>query len=251
MAVKWILIPLSIFGLMISISTYYISYNSVTKNKLALMSSIPLILGEVDVEQMARGESDPSAAYLLLKQYYDIVPIDTIDDRLSEVKLLLLAQARPLSASELVAVDQWVRQGGNIIILSDVALQWPSDYALGDKRRPLFTSLLSPLFVYWGLEQLFLIEDINEQMISLGDYNVTTVTPSEWALIENDSQNVDCKLSDNRFEANCRVGKGKAILIGDSDFINDQHWHSYYGEDDNMSYLLHKLQSLAQSHTLP
>lgn len=246
MPIRWILIALTVISLII-ISNFYALYDDRSKNKLALMSSIPLILGEVTVEQMARGESNPSAAYLLLKEYYDIVPIDSIDDRLSQVNMLLMAQTRPLSASELVSVDQWVREGGQIVILSDVALQWPSDYALGDKRRPTFTSLLSPLFSYWGLEQLLLLKESEELSIPLDKYNVTTVTPSEWGLLESGSQGVDCSLSNNGFEANCHVGKGKAILIGDSDFINDRHWQSYYGKDDNMLYLLDKLQSLTNS----
>ncbi len=244
MPVKWIIILLAFLSLIIGISTYFVLDNSRPINKLALMSSIPLGLGEVNVEQMVRGESNPSAAYISLKKHYDIILIDAIDDRLSQVNLLLLAQARPLSGPELVALDKWVRKGGQIIILSDAALQWPSDYALGDKRRPIYTSLLSPLFAYWGLEQLLLVEEIEEHSIALGDYSINTVTPSEWVLIETDSQNVDCTLNNNRFEANCRVGKGRAILIGDSDFIHDRHWQSYYGEDDNMLYLLHKLQLL-------
>lgn len=247
MPIKRILIALSIIILII-IAIFSISNDNKPSPKLALMSSIPLILGEVNVEQMAQGKSNPSAAYLSLKAHYDIIPIDAVDDRLTEFNLLLLAQARPLSSSELVTLDKWVREGGHIVILSDAALQWPSEYALGDKRRPIFASLLSPLFAYWGVEQLLLLEDPEEQMIELGEYNITTVTPSEWALIETVAKDVDCKLNDNKFEAVCNVGKGRAILVGDSDFINDQYWQSYYGEDDNMLYLLNKLQSLISSN---
>lgn len=247
MPIKRILMVL-IVVIVTTIAIFSISDNDTeSSEKIALISSIPLILGEVDVEQMARGESNPSAAYLSLKKQYDIVALDAIDDRLSQFNLLLMAQARPLSASELVALDKWVREGGAIIILSDAALQWHSEYALGDKRRPIFASLLSPLFAYWGLEQLLLLDNPDEQILSMDDYRITTVTPSEWALIDNDAKDVDCKLSDNKLEADCRVGKGRAILIGDSDFINEHHWRSYFGEDDNMRYLKSRLKLLSTS----
>ncbi len=248
MSVKRIMFALMIIIAIITAVIFMSIKNDKPNSKLALMSSIPLVLGEVDVEQMVQGENDPSAAYLSLKKHYDIIPIDAVDDRLSEFNLLLMAQARPLSSSELVALDKWVREGGHIVILSDAALQWHSDYALGDKRRPIFASLLSPLFAYWGLEQLLLLEDPEEQSIALGEYNITTVTPSEWALIETEAKDVKCELSDNKFEAICSVGRGKAILIGDSDFINEQYWHSYYSEDDNMLYLLNKLQTATAAH---
>ena len=64
--------------------------------------------------------------------------------------LLLLAQPRALAPAEMVKLDSWVRDGGKLLILADPALQWGSLYPLGDKRRPLFTSLLSPLFSHWG-----------------------------------------------------------------------------------------------------
>lgn len=243
MSVKRIMFALIIIIAIIIALIFMSIKNDKPNSKLALMSSIPLVLGEVDVEQMAQGKNNPSAAYTSLKKHYDIVPIDAVDDRLSEFNLLLMAQARPLSSSELVALDKWVRKGGHVVILSDAALQWPSDYALGDKRRPVFTSLLSPLFAYWGLEQLILLEDPQEQSIPLGAYSITTVTPSEWSLIKTEAKDVECKLNDNKFEAICSVGKGRAILVGDSDFINEQHWQSYYGEDDNMLYLLNKLRS--------
>lgn len=244
MPIKRILIA-SIVIILIIITLFSISHQNKPSTKLALMSSIPLVLGEVNVEQMAQGKSNPSAAYLSLKEHYDIIPVDAIDDRLSQFKMLLMAQARPLSSSELVALDKWVREGGGLIILSDAALQWHSEYALGDKRRPIFASLLSPLFAYWGLEQLLLLDNPNEQILTMDDYQITTVTPSEWALKGNDAKDVECNLSDNKLEADCRVGKGRAILIGDSDFINDQHWRSYFGEDDNMQYLKSRIQILS------
>lgn len=222
---------------------FYNSEDIKNKPKLALMTSIPLILGEASVAQLAKGEVEPAPAYQILKKYYDVVPLDAIDSRIDEFNLLLLAQSRPLSPAELIDIDKWVRGGGNIVILSDAALQWHSDYALGDKRRPLFTSLLSPLFAYWGFEQLILLDDPDQQIIKIDQYEINTVTPSQWSKISTDAPNVRCDLNGEGFEAICSIGRGHAILIADSDFINDEYWQDYafWGEHANMQYLLGRL----------
>lgn len=211
--------------------------------KLGLMTSIPLILGEVSVEQMVSGQSEPAVAYTVLKKYYNVIPLNAIDDRVSQFNHILLAQANPLTAEELVRLDRWVREGGHIVILSDAALQWHSEYSLGDKRRPLFTSLLSPLFSYWGLEQLLLMDDPKQQIIDIDDYQINTVTPAQWSMVTSEAKGVSCNLSENRFEAICTIGEGRAVLIGDSDFIDDQYWRDpgFFGEDSNMKYLLDRL----------
>lgn len=234
-------------GLMMSGLFYFTEFHftdkAQNKPKLGLMTSIPLILGEVSIEQMVSGQSDPAPAYKVLKNYYDIIPLDVIDDRVSQFNIILLAQAKPLTGPELVSLDGWVRQGGHIVILSDAALQWHSEYSLGDKRRPLFTSLLSPLFKYWGLEQLLLLDEPKQQIITINDHQINTVTPAEWSQVETDAPDVSCQLNDNRFEAICAIGKGKAVLIADSDFINDEYWLDFapFGEDSNMQYLLSRM----------
>lgn len=241
--IKKILSVIIVAAIFISVAILLFNQEKREKPKLALMTSIPLVLGEVGVEQMVQGQSDPAPAYDVLKENYDILPLDVIDDRLSDVKMLLMAQARPLRGSELVALDQWVRDGGHIVILSDAALQWPSEYSLGDKRRPLFASLLSPLFKYWGLEQLLLLDDPSEHSITIDEHHINTVTPSEWRQVKGQAPQVKCTLNANKFEANCRIGKGRAILIGDSDFINADYWRGFglYGDDANMEYLLDRL----------
>jgi len=229
---------------------FFASRNEDSKPQLAFMSSTPLVLGEVDVQQMAAGEVMPAPAYDILSGHYDIISLDSIDDRLLSYNLLLLAQVRALSADELIRLDDWVRKGGRVVILSDAALQWPSDYSLGDKRRPLFTSLLSPLFAHWGLEQILLMEEADEQSILMGEYAVNTVTPGEWESIKTSDKNLaECKLSENKFEANCVIEKGYATLIADSDFLHEDLWSNSFwdlatGQNDNMDYLRQKISDL-------
>lgn len=219
------------------------------KYKLAIMTSLPLVLGEASVEQVVKGENSPAPIYEILKDNYDVTPLDSADDRLRQFDLLLLAQTRAYTPEEYVTIDDWVQSGGQLLILSDAALQWHSEYSLGDKRRPLFTSLLSPLFSHWGLEQILLIEDPEEQIITIDDYDISTVTPGEWMIKEAQENEGDqggefrCSISQNRFEADCAIGKGRAILIADSDFIHDDFWHGF-GQSDNVAYLLDRLEAL-------
>ena len=59
--------------------------------------------------------------------------------------------AHPLAqtAENLVALDQWVRGGGRVLLLADPMLEWPSERPLGDPLRPppmfMDTGLLAPL----------------------------------------------------------------------------------------------------------
>ena len=140
--------------------------------KLGLMTSLPLYWGESDIGEIVRQDGEPMASYKRLAAQYDIRLIDAIDAKnLKSIHMLLLAQSRALSAEEFVELDAWVRRGGHLMILADPALQWESRYPLGDKRRPLFTSLLSPLFKHWGLELILPIGDDSggETLRKIGD----------------------------------------------------------------------------------
>jgi hypothetical protein len=123
------------------------------KPPLALMTSLPLIWSEGGIEADLAKDVAPHPAFTRLSAHYDITPIDDLEAWGPKPKhMLLLAQPKAFAPRELVRLDNWVRQGGLVLILADPALQWGSLYPLGDKRRPLFTSMLSPLFAHWGLE---------------------------------------------------------------------------------------------------
>jgi len=238
-----LIIATFVIGLTIISTILFVGAKPTEKPKLALMSSISLILGEVSVEQMVAGKAMPAPAYDILRDNYNVTPLDAVDDRLKTFDILLLAQARALRADELVTLDEWVRSGGNVMILSDAALQWPSEYSLGDKRKPLFTSFLSPLFTHWGIEQILLMEEVEQQTIEISGYDIKTVTPGEWIHIDSDQKQLQCNVSENKFEALCNIGEGRAIIVADSDFIYDGYWNNIVGIDDNMAYLLDRLNS--------
>ncbi len=193
--------------------------------KLGLMTTLPLQWSEGGIEAAIAADAAPHPVYARLAQTYKIVPIDDVAALGNDgISVLLLAQPRALSPQELVAFDMWVRRGGRALVLADPALMWGSLYPLGDKRRPLFTSLLSPLFSHWGL-QLVLPIDEKEAMteIDIDGLRLRTQTLGEWQVKEGGESGV-CSIATLPVLADCKIGKGRALLIADADLLDAAYW---------------------------
>jgi hypothetical protein len=195
------------------------------KPALGLMTTLPLQWSEGGIEADIAGDAKPHPAFARLQARYDVRPFDDFSDLDKQpFSLMLLAQPRALAPSELVALDAWVRSGRRLLILADPALQWGSLYPLGDKRRPLFTSLLSPLFSHWGLELVLPMTDA--QAIVLREVDglaVRTQTPGEW-LPKTGKVAAMCNIANHKLLADCRVGKGRALLLADADLLDTVYW---------------------------
>ena len=63
----------------------------------------------------------------------------------------MMAQPRAQTAENLVALDDWVRRGGRLLLFADPMLEWPSDRALGDPTRPPAMFADTGLLAHWGL----------------------------------------------------------------------------------------------------
>jgi hypothetical protein len=194
------------------------------KPKIAMMSSIPLQWGEASVSDIAKGETQPSAFYGLVSETGKVTMIDTMAS-LKKLKpdLLILVQPRLLQPQELVDLDAWVRQGGRALIFADPALQWPSEYPLGDNRRPLFTSFLSPLFSHWGIELVLPVTNDEEQVtdVQLGEQSLQVISHGNWLKKKVTDDSARCRIDDIALIATCAPGKGKAVLIADADMLED------------------------------
>jgi ABC-type uncharacterized transport system len=224
------------------------------KPVLGLMTTLPLQWSEGGIEADLAEDANPHPAYVRLQQQYDVRPIDSFNElNIASIPLLLLAQPRALSPKELVRLDDWVRGGGRVLILADPALQWGSLYPLGDKRRPLFTSLLSPLFSHWGVELVLPMTDDQEVVLrEIGGSTIRTQTPGEW-LPKKGGQPPLCRIGDQDMVADCRVGKGRALLIADADLLDTPYWQgqgvrAVTGDDEfaNLDWLEASLSSLAK-----
>lgn len=191
------------------------------KPEMLLLTGLPLIWGEGDgPSDVLKGSIEPSGVFTSLSRSYVIEPIDApASDTLAGSKLLLIAQARPPGPAGLVAIDAWVRSGGRALILTDPSLRWPSELALGDPRRPPGDDGLGPLLAHWGLS---LASPPTGPVLAtrfIGDARIMFAAPGRFS-----RTNGRCRLSEEGLIADCRIGKGRALLIADADMLHDLLW---------------------------
>jgi ABC-type uncharacterized transport system len=178
------------------------------KAELFLLTPLPIVWSE------SFGIDQPGSPVLKrLEQDYRVTPID-LPSTLPDGALLLAAQPRALPAEELVALDAWVRRGGRMLLLADPLLEWPSQLPLGDKRRPPITFADTGLLNRWGL-RLDAPDERGPKFRGGGHFPVVFISPG--ALLSNSEH---CSLSSAGVIAECRIGRGTAIVVSDADWLN-------------------------------
>jgi hypothetical protein len=174
---------------------------------LLLLTSLPLVFGE-----QFSIEAGGSPALKALETRYRVVPISVSSEaELGKGRLLLMAQPRAQPAEDLVALDKWVRGGGRVLLLADPMLEWPSDRPLGDPLRPPPMFADTGLLAHWGLT-LDPPDERGPKGGKLGGYEILTVSPG--------ALSGHCEISANRLVAHCRIGRGRAAVVADADFLN-------------------------------
>lgn len=191
------------------------------RTRIALFTSLPLVWAEApDVATMLQAEGDIHWARTALESAHDLVPLDSLETLgAGTPPLLLMAQPRPLSPQENVALDAWVRGGGRVLLFADPALTQDSAFALGDKRRPQDTVLLSPILTRWGLTLLF-DEDqpLGERTIALGNLRLPVNLPGRLTAAAGSR----CRIGAQGLTARCRIGKGAVTVIADAALFERQ-----------------------------
>jgi hypothetical protein len=240
--IKRVLVALLIIGALVTsliLANRWQKDNLAPQPKIGLMTTLPLRWGEGDIASMIDVARQPAAIYQRLDADYEIRLIDVFDAvQLKGLRVLLLAQPRAFTPAEFVALENWVIAGGHLVILADPALQWESIYPIGDKRRPLFTTMLSPLFKHWGLE---LVMPVDQQQKARGaviaeGMTVQVAAPGAWMPFGT-SPTAKCSIAAGSILADCKVGQGRAWLFADADLLNDSLWagtgvRALAGEDD-------------------
>lgn len=194
---------------------------------LALITSLPLVFSESF--GLDRGGSPALAR---LEQRYMVQPIGVADAAsLKGQKMLLMAHPRAQPAEVLVELDQWVRNGGRVLLLADPKLNWPSERPLGDMLRPPPAFADTGLLIHWGLS-LSGPESEGADRAGNGKLDVMTSAPGM-------PESRSCKLAGDGFVARCRIGKGEATVIADADFLNVEQ-----SQDQNLDLLIQELDRL-------
>ena len=183
---------------------------TVEKPRLLLLTSLPLVFGEgFGLEIGGR------PAFKALSERFTVLPISTTAPaELRKGPLLLMAHPPAQTAENLVALDQWVRDGGRVLLLADPSLEWPSDRPLGDPLRPPPMFMDTGLLKHWGL-RLESAEQRGPQMRRLAGREVMTASPG--------SLSGSCEVSADRLTAQCRIGRGRATIVADADLLDVEH----------------------------
>jgi hypothetical protein len=178
---------------------------------LLLLTSLPIVFPDEMTLQIRR-----SPALAALQARYRVMPVSTADWRsLAGHRLLLMAQPRAQPGEILVELDQWVRDGGHVLVLADPALEWPSSRPLGDPLRPSMAFADTGLLMHWGV-RLDAPEEPGPEEIAAGPATVRTVAPGTLVAIGG-----GCAVGNSGLVAHCRIGKGEATVIADADFLGD------------------------------
>ena len=186
-----------------------LTVNEVTaKPRLMLLTSLPLMFAE---QFGLDGGGSPALAKLAMR--YRVMPIGIADaTTLSKQRpLLLMAHPRAQPAEALVDLDQWVRDGGRVLLLADPMLEWPSERPLGDPLRPPPAFADTGLLKHWGL-RLDAPDERGPQERRLGGQTILTASPG--SLVGK------CEIAVDGLVAHCHIGKGKATIVADADFLD-------------------------------
>jgi hypothetical protein len=177
------------------------------KPVLMVLTTLPLLFPEEFTL-----EGGGSEALSAVETRYRVTPIGTTDAAsLSDGTLLLMAHPLAQTADALVDLDRWVREGGRVLLLADPKLDWPSERPLGDKLRPPPSFADTGLLKHWGLT-LAAPSESGPQQRELAGRQVLTASSG--------SLSGSCEVERGGFVARCALGKGRAVVVADADFLN-------------------------------
>lgn len=187
---------------------------------VGLFTSLPILWPETAGAADLLKSDAPAAHWAqgVLARRGALRPLDTLDS-LGGIDLLVMAQPRPLSPQENVALDRWVRGGGKVLLLADPMLTAESAYAFGDRRRPEAIALLSPILARWGLVLHFdEAQPAGERMAPLFETEVPVNLPGQFATT---GGGVSCRIKAAGLAARCLVGKGQVVAFADAALLED------------------------------
>ncbi len=182
---------------------------------IGLFTSLPILWSDSpDLGAELRSDHAPHWARGVIEQRGAIEPLDMLTSpMLPRLRRLVIAQSRPLGPAENVALDDWVRGGGHLLLLADPALTQDSQFQLGDPRRPQAVALLSPILGRWELDLLF---DDSQQMGEGSAEVLGVATPVNLPGRFATRGQANCKLWAQGLAVTCSIGKGRVVALADA-----------------------------------
>ena len=191
---------------------------------VVMLSGLPLRWGgTTDLAAMLdRGPAD-HPALARLDRAVDLRLVDSLEALPPDARLFL-AHPRALAPADLVRIDEHVRKGGEAVILADALSSWPPPHPLGDPRNPPITSLLTPLLDHWGIELAAPAPtDQGDVPIRLSREGPLLRLHSAGRFVRLPST---CRAFGRATVAECRIGAGRALIVGDADLLHESQWQS-------------------------
>lgn len=186
---------------------------------VGLFTTLPILWAESpDLSAALDPAAAPHWARAVLAKAGPVVPLDTLAGApgagpLKRVRRLVLAQPRVLSPQENVALDEWVRGGGQLLLLADPALTAHSDFAIADPRRPQAVALLSPILGRWGLELRFAEDQVlGEARREVLGMDVPVNLPGHFVT----EGQANCRLWAEGLAVTCAIGRGRVVALADA-----------------------------------
>ena len=190
--------------------------------KLLLLTSLPLVFSE------RFGLAGGSPALTALERRYAVEAVNVADAAtLNGNRLLLMAHPLAQPAEALVALDAWVRGGGRLLLLADPKLDWPSERSLGDRLRPPPAFADTGLLDHWRLK-LYSPDVAGPVERRVDGRQVRLSSPG--------TLSGACGLRSDGLLARCTIGRGRATVIADADFLPTGD-----AESANLQFLLAEL----------
>jgi hypothetical protein len=196
-----------------------------------------------DIAEQLSDQSPPHWALAVLREGGELKPLDSLTGAdgalpLPADALLVMAQPWPLSPQENVALDDWVRAGGRVLLFADPTLTFESRFAIGDRRRPQDVVLLSPILTRWGLrlerddyvapEPFFAKPGAKPIPVP-----IPVALPGRFAPLAHST----CLLAAQGLLAECAIGKGRLVAIADAALLEQR-------EDDSQASRARALRAL-------
>ncbi|MBD58664.1 MAG: hypothetical protein CL808_00890 [Citromicrobium sp.] len=193
--------------------------------RFGLMTSLPIYRApQASVaDALSPQTGEPHWLRQAVEQGNSLAALDLLDPAsLAGVDILLLIQPRALTPAENVALDDWVRGGGKVLLVADPMLTSEPRFALGDPRNPQAIAVTGPIQARWGLELEApggsgIHGDDAERQVRIGDREIPVVLGGRFALRSPAGGDpADCALRYEGLVAVCSIGAGRAVLLADA-----------------------------------
>ncbi|MEO0589324.1 MAG: hypothetical protein AAFZ11_02060 [Pseudomonadota bacterium] len=212
----------------------------------ALMTSLPLYWPlAADMTEIASGSAAMPWPRVFMERGFTIVPLDTLSPTLSpsgeaqgmnplaDIQRLAIIQPRGLSPADNVALDEWVRGGGRLLLALDPALTAHYEVPVGDPRLPTMTALIPPVVARWGLAIRF--DEARQEPLGRAPFpgggEALLRLHGEIAPAGLSANAVgDCAAAAPGLIVQCAVGKGQVTLIADAAMFEHRELAGATGE---------------------